>query len=404
MNTNKLNILYVIERTRTNKSGKCPIRCRLTFIKKRKVFSTGLFISPDEWDSKKQIAKPSEKQSKYINSQLSLTSQNLNQAFLLLQVNEGNFDVNDIYLQFKGENTTKNKTLMETFETHNSRMKKLVGTEYSLRTFYKFRESKNHLEKFLKHSYKRNDMPLANLTLKFLDDYDFYLKTEVNQKQITINKSIQRLRKVVKIGLGEGFIDRDPFLLYKPKKYKVDLVYLSADELKQLEQHDFSYNTRLEKVKDCFVFCCYTGLAYAEMANLRKEHFVKGFDSKIWIKMTRQKTGGLINVPLLETPLAILEKYGDDIEILPVISNQKFNSYLKEIGVILGFEKRLTHHIARKTFATTVLLYNDVPMEIVSELLGHSKMQITQKHYGKVVQKKIGEAIGKLSKKLNSKN
>lgn len=155
-------------------------------------------------------------------------------------------------------------------------------------------------------------------------------------------------------------------------------------------------------VADMFIFCCYTGLAYQEMANLEKSHIVVGFDGNDWISMKRQKTNQILSIPLLPKSVKVIQKYCnvDEIKVLPKISNQKFNAYLKEIADIVGIEKRLTHHLARRTFATTILLYNDIPMEIVSELLGHSKISITQDHYAKVVQKKVSEYIQELSKKL----
>lgn len=154
-----------------------------------------------------------------------------------------------------------------------------------------------------------------------------------------------------------------------------------------------------------FVFCCYTGLAYAEMSSLKQEHLITGFDNNLWISMYRKKTGKDFSVPLLDKPIQIIEKYrtSERETLLPKISNQKFNSYIKEICGIVGIEKKISHHIGRKTFATTVLLYNDVPMEIVSELLGHSKMSITQEHYGKVVQKKVSEHMQNLTEKLRDK-
>ena len=138
------------------------------------------------------------------------------------------------------------------------------------------------------------------------------------------------------------------------------------------------------------------------MSNLNSSNLVKEFDDNIWIKMTRQKTNELISVPLLEQAKVILDKYKTEESLLPKISNQKFNSYMKEIAEVLGINKKLTHHIARKTFATTVLLYNDVPMEIVSKLLGHSKMSVTQDSYGEVVQKRVSESMKNLSKKLKN--
>lgn len=167
-----------------------------------------------------------------------------------------------------------------------------------------------------------------------------------------------------------------------------------------MEKYSFSQE-RLQKVADMFIFCCYTGLPYQEMASLKHENIIQGFDGKKWIQIYRQKTKKTLTIPLLRKAEDILLKYEQNIEILPVISNQHFNSFLKEIAEILGIKKRITHHTARKTFASTVLLYNDISMEIVSELLGHSNIRVTQKHYAKVVQRKVSEQMINLDKKLN---
>ena len=154
-------------------------------------------------------------------------------------------------------------------------------------------------------------------------------------------------------------------------------------------------------IQDLFIFCCYTGLPHKEMSNLEKKHIQKGFDGLNWIQMKREKTQRQIFIPILPKAQELINKYTSETNrIFPPISNQKFNGYLKEIAVITRIEKRLTHHTARKTFASTILLYNDVPMEIVSELLGHSTMTITQKSYGKIVQKKLSEAMSTLRVKL----
>jgi integrase len=155
-------------------------------------------------------------------------------------------------------------------------------------------------------------------------------------------------------------------------------------------------------VKDWFVFSCYTGLAYNEISNLKKQHIVKGFDGELWIEMKREKTQKNISVPLLPKAKELIDKYADENSevVFDVCSNQRYNSYLKEIASILGINKRLTTHTARKTFASTVLLYNDVPMEIVSELLGHSSISITEDSYGKVVKKKVSVELLKLNDKF----
>lgn len=393
----KIRILFVLEKTRKNKKGLCPLKCRLTYRKKRKQFSTGLFIDPDDWLSKKQ--KTVETFDPHINNQISLIRQKLHRAFLFLQVNEEVFDVEDIYLKYKGENTSKNKTIIEVFDLHNKRMKRLIGSEYSESTYKKFLEAKMHTKNFIQKVYHRQDYLLKNIKLKFLDDLDYYLKTEKNHKQITINKTIQRVRKIIKIAIAEGFLDRDPFLLYKPKKVIQKIIYLSPKELYVLESFTFKQK-RLQQVKDMFVFCCYTGLAYAEMNSLCSKHLVEGFDGNTWIRIYRQKTNSILSIPLLKKAKDIIAIYKNDNRILPMISNQKFNSYLKEISDIVGIEKRLTHHVARKTFATTVLLSNNVSMEIVSELLGHSNLEITQKHYAKVIQRSVSNVISQLDRKL----
>lgn len=399
MITNILKILFLLQKVRTNKKGNAPVRCRITYLGVRKNFSTGLFINPDNWNNSLQKAIPSDIEHQQINTQLSLIKQEINQAFLFLQVQKEQFDVDDIYLKYKGEDVKQAKTLMEVFTLHNKKMESLIGIEYTKSTYSKFTEAKQHTEDFLFYQFKKRNILLEEISLKFLQDFDYYLKTKKAFKQITINKSIQRVRKIIKLAIAEGFIFTDPFLLYKPKKVINNVTYLTTEELFELENHIFS-QPRLDQVRDMFVFCCYTGLPYQEMANLTKKNIVKKFDGKPWIDMYRQKTKKQLSVPLLPKAVEIIAKYQDENRLLPIISNQKFNSYIKEIAEIIGIEKNLTHHIARKTFATTVLLYNDVPMEIVSELLGHSKISTTQDHYAKVVQKKVSEQMEILQKRL----
>lgn len=392
MKINKISILFLLDKVKTNKQGKCPVKCRITFSGKRKPFSTGLFIKPEYWFNDEQLAKPPNEDNNYINTQMSLIKNKINQAFLFLQVQQDAFDVEDIYLQYKGENVKSNKTILVLFQEHNDKMEKLVGKDYVIGTLWKFRQARELLKAFLKYQFKKTDYEFADLNLKFLVDYEFFLKTEKNLSQVTINKTIQRFRRIVRIAISEDHLDKEPFLMYKVKRSKKEVVFLTPEELDKLEKHQFAQQ-RLQQVKDMFVFCCYTGLAFNEMSKLEHKHIVIGFDGHKWIKINREKTKKLVSVPILFKATIAIERYCSENApfILPRISNQKFNSYLKEIAEVLGIEKKLTHHIARKTFATTVLLYNDVPMEIVSELLGHSKVTVTQEYYAKVVQKKVSD-------------
>lgn len=392
----KLSILFYLYKTKTNTSGRCAVRCRITIDKKRKEFSTGQFIKPKHWDGKLQIVKPPEPDSDTINSQLSLIKTKINKAFLLLQVKEVNFTVDDIYRLYKGEKLTKEYNVVEYFERYLKQLKSLIGIDIKQITYNKFEYVKNDVKTFIKWKFKTNDYPLKKLELQFLNDFEYYLKIVKKQKPITINKGIQRFRKPIKVAVSERFLENDPFMLYKSKRVNKELVFLSPEELSELENHEFT-QPRLKLVKDLFVFCCYTGLPYNELMKLQKRHIVKGFDGNFWVKIKRDKTSKELSIPLLPKAEFILDNYRNENEmIFPRISNQKYNSYLKEIAGIVGIEKNLTSHMARRTFASTVLLYNDVPMEIVSELLGHSNMNITQESYGKVVQKRISLEIQRL--------
>ncbi|SDI11016.1 MULTISPECIES: site-specific integrase [Chryseobacterium] len=402
MNNNKLSILFLLQKVKINQQGKCPIRCRITFQQDRKEFSLGLFISPNYWNNKQQKAKPPNEENTFINSQLSLIKNEINQAFLFLQVNEEEFDVEDIFLQYKGDAPKRNKTILQLFQEHNDRIEKLIDKEYSIATLWKFKQARQLLKDFIKYSFNKGDYHFKDLDLKFIQDYEFFLKAERSLALATTNKMIQRFRKIVKLAISQDIINKEPFISYKVKHVKKEIVYLTTEELSKLEKYKFKAE-RLQIVADMFVLCCYTGLAYNEMTNLEKSHIVIGFDGNEWINMKRAKTQQILSIPLLNKSKMIIEKYNnaDEIKVLPSLSNQKFNVYLKEIADIVGIDKRLTHHLARRTFATTVLLYNDVPMEIVSELLGHSKISITQESYAKIVNKKVSEQMGRLNSKLN---
>jgi integrase len=401
MNKYKLNILFVIANNRTRKDGKAPLICRLTYNSKRKEFATGQFINPNYWNNKNQQANPPN-DNNYINNQLSLISQKLNQAFLLLQFKEDDFNVDDIYNSFLGKKSTSEKTIKDAFEYHTNRMQKLVGIDVKQVSVQKYFQTLEHVKTYLKFKYNKSDYLLKDLKLTFLHDFEYYLKTEKKFLPHTVYKTLQRLRRVLRVSVGAEYLLKDPFLLHKANKPKTQVIFLTTEELKTLEKHQFN-QPRLQQVKDWFVFSCYTGLAYNEISKLQKKHIVRGFDGELWIEMVREKTQKNIAIPILPKALELIDKYADENSefIFKVCSNQRYNSYLKEIAPILGIEKRLTTHTARKTFASTVLLYNDVPMEIVSQLLGHSSITITEDSYGKIVQKKVSESMLKLNKKLS---
>jgi integrase len=401
MTAENFNILFVQAKNRTNKKNQSPLYCRITLNGIRKQFSTGIHIESIYWNSKKQLVLKNHKTASLYNSLLDNIKSKINNAYGVLKLEDNVFTLGDILDKYLGKEIKKKENILSYYKQYLFKIKKLVGLELKESTYNKFVYVGNHLEAFLKWKFKKTDFPLEELNLQFLDDFEYYLRTEKKQAQITINKTIQRLRTPIKQAISEGYLDRDPFILHKAKTVRKAVIFLTTEELKTFEEIVFQQK-RLSTIQDLFIFCCYTGLAYNEMSNLEKKNIQIGFDDINWIQMKREKTQRQISIPILPKAQLIIDKYSkNNALIFPSISNQKFNSYLKEIADISGVNKRLTHHVARKTFASTVLLYNDVPMEIVSELLGHSNMTITQESYGKVVQKKVSEEMKKLKFKID---
>ena len=394
MKTDNLKIRFIVYKSRINRSGKSPIYCRLTFKGQRRNFATGFFTIGKDWNSKNQSSSTDDK----LNQRLKIVHHKLEEIELYLNFKKDGYDVEAILaLYFNKPIEEKGETVISFYNKFLNRQKDLIGKDIKQITWNKYFYIYNHLEEFLK-SKSLAKLELKELKLNLLYDFEYFLKAKKGNKQITVNKTLQRFKKVIKQAQIEGFIDRDPFLGYKVKKINKQIVYLKQSELKKLEEHKFG-NYRLEKVRDCFVLCCYTGLAYNEMSRLKSKHLQTNGDVN-WIIIDRTKTEKTLEIPLLKKAENLISKYTfDEVLELPVVSNQRFNSYLKEIAEIVGIEKNLTHHVARKTFATTVLLENNIPIEIVSHVLGHSSIKVTQDHYGKI----LSSSVAKEFKSLNSK-
>ena len=399
-----IKILFVLDKIKANRLGLAPLRCRITYLGERKPFATGLFVNPKYWDSKSQLAKPPNEDNNFINAELSLIKNKINQAFLFLQVQGIEFDVEDIYKKYKGESTQKQIGIAEFYSSYLERLKKMIGKDFKESTWEKFNEILPAIKDYIFFKYQKKDIRLNNLDYNFIEDFDYYLRTEKSNSQVTINKKIQRLKKVVKVARKQKLIDFNPFEEHKPKQAKTKIIFLTQDELDKLKEKEFQSEI-LNKVRDCYIFCCYTGLGYSEMFSLKKSDLKQDEDSTLWIYKERQKTERAFSIPLIfPEPLYIIEKYKSESEyLLPRLSNQYFNRLLKEIAITLGITKQLTHHTARKTFATTVLLNNSIPIETVSKLLGHSKITTTLSYYAEVMPSKLKLDLEGLRDKLINK-
>ncbi len=228
MTISTLYIRFNLKPYDMNQKGLAPIRCRLTYNKKRKDFSTGISVNPDYWDPKKQRLLDQSDQEETINMQLSLIKNKLSKAFLMLQIKEEPLSVNDIYNLYQGKTLEKDMGILEVWDLHNERIEKLIGKEIVLVTYQKYLESQRHLKDYIRHQFKTSDKPLRDLKMSFINDYNYYLKTVKNFQQSTLNKAIQRMRKVVKFAIGHDYLDKDPFLLYRAKSVKKEVVFLTV--------------------------------------------------------------------------------------------------------------------------------------------------------------------------------
>jgi integrase len=305
-----------------------------------------------------------------------------------------------------GINTAETKMLLEVWQDHNNRIKKLVGKEISYTLWQKYNACRSFFEVFLDKCFDKRDIALKMVDRDMVLKFELFLKTERNCSYNTTIKYLQQFRKIMRMSLLNGWIKHDPFFNVKLSLKDVDRPYLDERELRLIVEKPIS-NQRLSIVRDIFVFSCFTGLSYSDIKKLNESELEKDNKGTIWIHSKRKKTGVRANIPLLEIPLKILAKYRPNSEVnkhltlLPVASNQKVNAYLKEIADICGVNKPLTFHSARHTFATTVTLTHGVPIETVSKMLGHKNIKQTQ-HYARIVDLKVGEDMLVLSKKLGS--
>lgn len=301
----------------------------------------------------------------------------------------------------------KSKTLCELIEDHNSRVSELIGKDYAKATYQRYMTNYRHIQEFLKTQYHCNDIYLTELKFEFISKLEHYLKTVRNCNHNSTVKYIRNFRKIINEAVKNDWLEKDPFSKYSTKLKEVERAYLSEDELKALESLKLGIE-RLDAVRDIFIFACYTGLSYIDAAKLSPENIIIDAEGKDCIYISRTKTNSKSFIPILPKTKEIIDKYQNHPAVksknvlLPVLSNQKMNAYLKELADLCSIKKNMTFHLARHTFATTVTLTNGVPIETVSSMLGHKSIRTTQ-HYSKVIQEKISRDMAILEKKLTEK-
>lgn len=394
----KLSVLFFIKRTKKLQNGECPIYCRLTLRGKRCEFGVNKSVIANIWIAIAGKAKGNSVHVFRLNKSLEKIKENINEIMRKFEL-QGNIPTS---VQVKNELLGINKQykfLVEAYEQHNDKMKALVGTEYASKTLARHKTSLKHVKDFIRTAYRTSDIELNKVTYQFLIDYEFWLKTNTTCQHNAVIKYISNLGKILRAAKKRGWMEHDPFELTEFKYQEVDKPFLAQAELDKLITKRFSI-PRLEKIRDVFVFCCFTGLAFIDVKELKEEDFITDGNS-VWIKKKRQKTKNWSSIPVLSAAQIILDKYKDDDEcsingaLLPVPSNQKMNAYLKEISDLCGLNMHLTTHVARHTFATTVTLSNGISMEAVSKMLGHSSLDMTKK-YARILDKYIADEMRKI--------
>lgn len=396
------SILFIPRKSKDS-TKPSPIYARITVNGKRVEISAKRSIDQNRWDARSGRVKGNREDAREINSHLDnieLKLKKIHNKLCDLNQDISAKAIRDIY---NGRSEEK-RTLIQVFQYHNDQMEAQVGKDYSAGTYTRFETTLKHIEEFLTHQYNVEDIALKDLTYSFITNLEFYFKTVRNCNHNTAQKYIRNFRKIINLAVVNDWLEKDPFAKYKVALKEVKREYLTKDDLAALEQKEFEIE-RLDQVRDIFVFCCYTGLAYADVEKLTPQNVSKGLDGDYWIFVDRTKTGAPSNVPVLPKAQEIIEKYinspitRNSGKLLPVISNQKMNAYLKEIAIVCGINKTITFHLARHTFATTVTLSNGVSIESVSSMLGHKNLKTTQ-IYAKVVQEKVSEDMKRLKESM----
>jgi site-specific recombinase XerD len=387
-------MFFYLKKSKYDKTSERTVYIRLTTESTTVEVSAKRKCERDKWNQEAGRMSKKYDESGPFNDYLDTLQQKVFEAKRkLLELDKPVTAQNIKHLLFGGEIDVQKRMLMEIFTHHNDQMKKLVGKEFSAATLERYKTSFRHTQSFLENKYKISDIDILKLDYEFIAEYEFWLKSTRKCDHNSTMKYLSNFRKIVNRCIRTGWIIKDPFIGFKMTKRVVERTALTENELEKLGEGKFQAE-RLNVVRDVFLFSCYSGLAYADVKKLKKSEIIIGSDGEKWLVSKRQKTDISARIPILPVALKLIDRYKDHPQcvlqdrVLPVLSNQKMNAYLKEIADVCGISKSLTYHIARHTFATTITLSNGVPIETVSKMLGHRNLSTTQ-HYAKILDLKV---------------
>ncbi len=393
-------ILFYLKRNAPKSNGLVPVMCRITVNGKISQFSCKLDVDEKHWDVKTGRMTGRSVVALEANRMLDKIRVGINKAYQDICDKDNYVTAEKVRNAFLGMGMN-HETLLVVFRQHNEDYAKQVGKIKSQRSYWKYCTVYNHLSEFIRQRYKVSDIALKELAPAFITDFELFLRTEKNHCTNTIWSYMMPFKRIIYMSINNGWLQRDPFYAYSITKEETKRGFLSKEEIKMLIEGSFKKKS-YELIRDLFIFCCFTGLSWTDMANLTKENLQTSFDGHLWIKTNRQKTGTETNLRLLEVPLRIIKKYegcSEDGKLLPVPCYPNCKNGIKVIAKKCGIEKNVTWHMSRHSFATTVCLSNDMPIETLSKMLGHRSIRTTQ-IYAKITAEKVSNDMEKLSQAL----
>lgn len=396
MENHCIMVYFSIRASKKNKKGLSPIEASISYNGERIYFSTGKFAKASDWNKQKQTMKGSTQEAQLINDYLIELRNKIYEKEVELM--KRGYMVTVHLLKdaiYNKVESLKDKTLMQVISEYNENKNKLLGKGISKASLYSFEHSRNLLLEFMQKEYDRDDILLNEINIGFMQLFHTFLLSDKGMAQNTCTKHLKYLKSIVTLAVSNNYISYNMLANYKIERKPVDIDFLTEEELRRIINFDTPI-PRLEKARDFFLFGCFTGLAYIDIKTLKLEHFEKDDEGRIWIKKKRVKTGVLSRIPLLPMAKMILEKYRDCDKLIPIQDASDINKYLKDIALYCHIDKHITFHTSRHTFASTVTLANNISLEVVSKMLGHTNTRMTT-HYAKLLDKYIGEQMDNIT-------
>jgi len=399
------SVLSIVRKSRS-KRQLVPIYLRITVDGRRSEISTKEYVDMFKWNSTKGRVKGNSENTRQINRRLETWETKVREHYTQF-IRDGKTISAQLLKNAVLGRLDDNTLLHPYFDHHEKEIKAKIGIDYAKGTHQNYVATSKHLKNYVDKQYKGQDISIKDVDYDFISGFESYLKMEANNSNNGALKHLQRLKKVIGLALKRGDLVSNPFVAYQMKKEKVNREFLSVEELKSIEEIELK-NATLRKVRDIFIFICYTGLSYSDLIELTELNIAKGIDGELWINLIRKKTGMDTRIPILPPAMEIMDQYKEHPEainkgtLLPMMSNQKLNQYLGEVAIKCGINKPVTCHIGRHTFATTITLNNDIPIETVSKMLGHASLKTTQ-IYAKVLERKISNDMVKLKNMYKEK-